>query len=384
MSERRTAPTRHRFRPLADRVAYLDGLRGFAALMVFVGHAGAAGLLPLDAIGWVGFSIVSHGPYGVTVFFVLSAYTLCMSVAPAFDRRPVSWPAYFIRRFFRIAPLYYAVVLFAAYLGPARPDYVTTLFLHLSFLNMFVPQFANDILSIEWPVAVEWGFYLMFPVLVILARSRAGLAAIIVAAAALLAARNRLFDALPAMYSSNRGFSALFHLYAFVGGIAVYVAARELRVPMPSRRRLLWCLNVAGLAMVAFLVWRGNSGLSAPFVAIIAGIVILDAHAGGLARSVLAWTPLAFVGRISFSIYLLHVFFLGWVGHLDWHPQAALLAALAATLAAATLTYVCIERPGMMAGRLLTQRLTAEKLGLRAAPTTREARQIDDVRGSAG
>jgi peptidoglycan/LPS O-acetylase OafA/YrhL len=362
--------THHRFRPVADRVAYLDGLRGFAALMVFVAHASLAGMLPLDSIGWVGFSIVSHGAYGVTVFFVLSAYTLCMSVAPAFDRRPVSWPAYFIRRFFRIAPIYYVVMLFALYLGPARSDYLMTLFLHLSFLNMFVPQFANDILSIEWAVAVEWGFYLMFPLLAILARSRGGLAAIIVAAAALLVARNRLFDALPAMYASNRGFSALYHLYAFVGGIAAYVAARELRVAMPFRRLLFWCLNAIALAMVAFLIRRGNSGLSAPCVAIIAGIVILNADAGGMARSVLAWPPLAFVGRISFSVYLLHVFFLGWVSRLDWHPQAAFLAALAATLAAATVTYLCIERPGMTAGRWLAQRLTTGKVELQPAPTT--------------
>jgi peptidoglycan/LPS O-acetylase OafA/YrhL len=374
MSEQRTAPSgggpmSHRFRPLADRVAHLDGLRGLAALMVFVGHAAGAGLLPLDSMGWVGFAIVSHGPYGVTVFFVLSAYTLCMSVAPAFDRRPVSWPAYFIRRFFRIAPLYYVVLLFAVYRGPARPDYLMTLFLHFSFLNMFVPQFANDILSIEWAVAVEWGFYVLFPVLVILARSRAGLAAIIVAAAALLLARNRLFDALPATYASNRSFSALYHLYAFVGGIAVYVAAREPRALMPSRRPLFWCLDVVGLAMVAYLIWRGNSGWSAPFVAMIAGIVILNADAGGLARSVLAWPPLAFVGKISFSVYLLHVFFLFWVKRLDWQPQAALVAALAATLAAAAVTYLCIERPGMMAGRLLTQRLMSRKLELRPAPT---------------
>jgi peptidoglycan/LPS O-acetylase OafA/YrhL len=361
--------TGQRFRPLADRVAYLDGLRAVAALMVFAGHSAAAGLLPLGPLGPIGFSIVSHGPYGVTVFFVLSAYTLCMSVAPAFDAQPVSWRAYFIRRFFRIAPLYYAVLLFALYLGGDRPDYLLTLFLHLSFLNMFVPQFANDILSIEWAVAVEWGFYVVFPALVILARSRAGLAAVIVAAAVLLAARNRLFDALPPMYSSYRGFSALYHLYAFVGGIAVYVAARRLELRSASQSLALWCLNVPCVGMVAFLIWRGNSGYSAPFVAIIAGAVILNAQWGGLARSILAWRPLAFVGKISFSLYLLHVFFLGWAQRLEWRPEAEMLAALAATLVAATVTYFCIERPGMMAGRLLAQRAITGNPRLRPAST---------------
>src|SRR5580692_9521155 len=132
-----TAATSHRFRPVDDRMAYLDGLRAVAALMVFAGHAAAGGLLPLAPLGSIGFSLVSHGPYGVTIFFVLSAYTLCMSVAPRFDGEPVSWRAYFIRRFFRIAPLYYVVMLYAAYHGPDRPDYPLTMLLHLSFTNMF-------------------------------------------------------------------------------------------------------------------------------------------------------------------------------------------------------------------------------------------------------
>ena len=113
-----------------------------------------------------------------TVGVATSPAANAMSVAPAFDGHPVSWRAYFIRRFFRIAPLYYVVIAYAVYFGPDRPDYPVTLFLHLSFANMFFPPFANDILSIEWAVAVEWGFYVIFPMLAILARSPAGLAAV--------------------------------------------------------------------------------------------------------------------------------------------------------------------------------------------------------------
>ena len=97
------ATREQRFRPSADRVAYLDGLRAMAALMVFITHAAAAGLIPLASFGPIGYSIITQGVYGVTIFFVVSAYTLCMSVAPALEGRPVSWRAYFIRRFFRIA-----------------------------------------------------------------------------------------------------------------------------------------------------------------------------------------------------------------------------------------------------------------------------------------
>jgi peptidoglycan/LPS O-acetylase OafA/YrhL len=359
------AATGQRFRPIADRVAYIDGLRAVAALMVFVGHAAAAGLLSL---GPIGISIVSHGPYGVTVFFVLSAYTLCMSVAPAFDGHPVSWRAYFIRRFFRIAPLYYVVIAYAAYFGPDRPDYPVTLFLHLSFANMFFPQFANDILSIEWAVAVEWGFYVMFPALAILARSPGGLAAVVATAAVLLVTRNMLFDALP-LYSSYRAFSALYHLYAFVGGIAVYVVVRHRTFQTISKSVTMWSCNILCAAMIAFVIWRGNSGYSGPLVAFIAGVVILNAQSDGLTRSSLSWRPLAFIGKISFSVYLVHIFVLGWVQRLEWRPEMAMLVGLAATLGAATVTYFCIERPGIAAGRLLAQRAARSESGLRPAST---------------
>jgi peptidoglycan/LPS O-acetylase OafA/YrhL len=350
-------------------VAYLDGLRAVAALMVFAGHAAAGGLLPLAPLGSIGFSLVSHGPYGVTIFFVLSAYTLCMSVAPRFDGEPVSWRAYFIRRFFRIAPLYYVVMLYAAYHGPDRPDYPLTMLLHLSFANMFVPQYANDILSVEWTVAVEWGFYVMFPAFVVLARSRVGLAAIIAAPVIFLAARHRVFEALP-IHGEDRLFSPLFHLYAFAGGVAVYVLVRRDYLRSIAGRYLAWYLNLPCAAMIAFMLWRGTSAYSGPFVAFITGVVIVNAQSGGLARSILSWRPLAFIGKISFSIYLLQVFFLSWGQVLGWRPELELLAALAATLAAATVTYFCIERPGMIAGRLLAQRAATRTLELQPASTT--------------
>jgi peptidoglycan/LPS O-acetylase OafA/YrhL len=350
----------------ADRVAYLDGLRATAALMVFITHAAAAGLIPLVSFGPIGYSIITQGVYGVTIFFVVSAYTLCMSVAPALEGRPVSWRAYFIRRFFRIAPLYYAVLVFATYVSPHTPD-VTSLFLHVSFLNVFTPQYANDILSVEWTIAVEWGFYIVFPLLVLAARSRVGLAMVIAAAGLLLVVRLKLFDALPAVYSEYRMYSPLFHFYAFVGGLAVYVMVRHPPALPVSRSVLIRCLNLLAVGLVVFAIWRGNSGFSAPLVATVTGIVIFNAEADGLARSILSWRPLAYVGRISFSVYLLHPFFLGWAQHLGWWPFAEMLLALAGLLAAASITYFCIERPGMRAGRLLAQKLTPRALDLRSA-----------------
>src|SRR5580692_1670930 len=95
-----------------ERLAYIDGLRAIAAMMVFLVHSKPPAVFSLGAIGE---SAVYHGLYGVTVFYVVSAYTLCLSLEPAFEGHRVSWSAYFLRRFFRIAPLYYAVVLYVVW-----------------------------------------------------------------------------------------------------------------------------------------------------------------------------------------------------------------------------------------------------------------------------
>jgi len=69
-----------------------------------------------------------------------------------------------------------------------------------------------------------------------------------------------LLDLLPPMYAEYRLFSPLYHLYAFVGGFVVYVAVRRSAAPTLSRTVIIRCLNVLSLGMIAFLIWRGNSG----------------------------------------------------------------------------------------------------------------------------
>src|SRR5215471_7796657 len=112
------------------------------ALMVFLIHSGAPAL---RAAGPIGNTIVDHGRYGVTVFFVVSAFSLCVSLRPAFEGGRVSWAAYFVRRFFRIAPLYYLVLGYVLLSGSAilPPETARdSVLLHVTFANVFTPRFA--------------------------------------------------------------------------------------------------------------------------------------------------------------------------------------------------------------------------------------------------
>src|SRR6202035_4416949 len=131
-----------------ERLSYIDGLRGLAALMVFMIHCGSPAI---RSLGGYGNLLVDHGRYGVSVFFVVSAYTLCLSVAPAFDGKAILWSAYFIRRFFRIAPLYWCVLAFVLVFGLSETQHdsiVPSALAHFSFANMVLPQYGNDIIGV--------------------------------------------------------------------------------------------------------------------------------------------------------------------------------------------------------------------------------------------
>lgn len=76
---------------------------------------------------------------------------------------------YFIRRFFRIAPAYYFILLTVMFLnGKGVPDYTDPgqtsltwpdLIAHLFFINSFFPYYSNDFLGVEWSISTEVLFY---------------------------------------------------------------------------------------------------------------------------------------------------------------------------------------------------------------------------------
>lgn len=160
-------------KPINDhpKLAYVDSLRGIAVLMVILVHIaqktyGLDGLTKQTAM---------YGQMGVQLFFVLSAYTLCLS----FDRRkqesrPLLY--FYVRRYFRIAPLYYLGILLyfgvnaimARYFNDASrindytlPNIISNIF----FYHGFYPPAINNIVLGGWSIGTEMAFYGIFPFL---------------------------------------------------------------------------------------------------------------------------------------------------------------------------------------------------------------------------
>lgn len=217
----------------ADRenIAFIDQMRGFAILLViFVHFSQNFSDALIHDVGKV-------GQFGVQLFFVASAFTLCLS----HDRRAQvqdSLANFYIRRFFRIAPLYYLAI--AGYgiahtlLGHGQDYTPLNIAANVLFLHGFVPSANNSIVPGGWSIGVEMAFYAIFPFLyagIEIVWRKWGMAALVACLAAAVAGPMALLCAnlvLRGAWILNNTFAYYFlatQFPVFIIGIAYYLAA---------------------------------------------------------------------------------------------------------------------------------------------------------------
>lgn len=156
---------------MSDNVKYqwVDAAKGLAMLGVMGIHvAQRVSGLNNDAI-----FVFAFGAMGVQLFFMMSAYTACMS----YQKAPhVAWKDYVIRRFMRLCPLYWlAIALYGSwsYLAQTHSwpaifgsfaSYTTVnVIWNITLLNTFNPQAQNAIVPGGWSISCIAVFYLFFP-----------------------------------------------------------------------------------------------------------------------------------------------------------------------------------------------------------------------------
>lgn len=156
-------------------IASLDGVRAIACLSVVTFHLSLITTRdihlwsPQNISPWIA-TLAYAGDTGVTLFFILSGFLLFMPYAKAllFDS---AWPQarhFYLRRALRILPAYY-VTLFLMILIYS-PDFLHThglgdLFMFLILFMDSSPTTYRMINGPFWSLAVEWQFYLLLPLL---------------------------------------------------------------------------------------------------------------------------------------------------------------------------------------------------------------------------
>jgi peptidoglycan/LPS O-acetylase OafA/YrhL len=329
-----------------DRLLGLDGLRAVSIALVMLAHSRAAPGFPR----WLG-GVADRGPFGVTVFFVLSGFLITWLLLREDDTtRGIDLKRFYMRRALRILPPAYALLLFATLWAHFHDKTVSARELAACalFARNLVP--GTEYLGHFWSLAVEEQFYLIWPVFLALSpkRMRVPLTASLVAITPVWRWANyRMFG----MGHFNVLRTDLVYDALLIGALLAMVRAdARFRRPLDfliARRRAIAPGCIAGIVLIQCSVALqmpkyGSLGLSACEVLVAILVHVVSGGGAGLVSTLLDSGPMTWLGRISYSVYLWQQTFLtnetgSWLERL---PQA-----IVAGVCAGALSYEFIERP---------------------------------------
>jgi peptidoglycan/LPS O-acetylase OafA/YrhL len=367
----------------AHRQSALDGMRGAAALTVFAIHLWIYQLpnsITLRRDSW-GTVALFEGRVAFVMFFVLSGYLLYRAFARAALGRsdPVWMLGYLVRRAARVVPAYYAAIAGSLVLlslaGDGTPGRrlvdAAKLPLFLVFGQNYSPDTLLKLNAATWTLAVEIAFYLALPVIGLLAlrlRSARAQAMLLLGLVAVGLGWN-LVDYL-AGWGPVASHSPPSFLPYFACGMLVALAAEWSRTrdfSLSEGQSVLLGLGAAAL-LLANGLWHGldrsvhgfamevlaDIGAAIGFAAVIASIVL----GTGAGLRWLAWRPLAWIGTITYGVYLWHIPVIVFLRGNGLLPGGALsaLVALPVGIALGAASWYLLEQPLMKrAARLRRQ-----------------------------
>ncbi|MGY0502193.1 acyltransferase family protein [Nocardia sp. FBN12] len=410
-----TDPVEGKARTRGGRFEFLDALRGIAASAVVIEHCSSE-LWPAYARFSIGY--FDSGVFGVFVFFIASGF-----IIPASMERGRSLGAFWVGRFFRLYPLFWVCLIAAVFLhiagmygGP--PGFLQEPALDLAtnatMAHYFIGGSDSQMLVVAWTLAFELAFYAFVSLLFIGGCNRRSVPVALFAIGSIPLAGVLL----PVAMLS--GGEANLRTRLIVVGVTVVVAAffawraatkraaaaavlisaivvpLVLNQPVPSA----YAVTIFATMFVGTVLYRMTAGETSAWlgwgvfglaVCLIAGLELLGSpllrrtgdalpdvtvnipvigaylvFAGALLLLRRSFPrPLLFLGRISFSLYLVHGFVINavpkWPTSLIGSPAPWLTWCtwIIISIALATLSYNKIEKPALALGHRVMAKMDA-------------------------
>lgn len=372
-----------------DHLPVIDALRGYAILLVIAVHT--LGHVP-DLV-WPVKRIMAMGFYGVQLFFLASAVTLMMSWNRSTGPIPQRSLKFMVRRFFRIAPLYWMAVFFYWFAYEMQPEQFSAqlLLATLFFYNAWSPYLIPTVSGWTpvpggWSIGVEFCFYLLFPLIATVATNLCrSLLFFAISLLVMLAASHFGQGFYPEIGGEERSNFLYFwppnQLVIFSLGILLYHLASdeslsrriaESRISADGASLAMICAMLAialTLGLNKFFDWERAAPPTHLVMSVcfaLWALVLLIKPSGWVVNRAIAG-----LGTVSFSAYVLHFALLKYIGsflHLSWPFGKTGLQSIAfeatfvvltvlAVRVVAGVTYRVIEQPFIAIGkRLLCRR----------------------------
>lgn len=297
---------------------FITSIRGIAILMVFIIHS---------LSGTQGFSdyfnsLINSGSLGVQIFFVISGFTIFYQ----FFTANYTYKNFLKVRLLRICIPYYPilVVMFIAYNFNVIPQSywsiktntsidLINLFMHFIFIGSFINEgFSNSILGVEWTLNVEVFYYIIIGFLIVSIRKKHYPLMIIGACGvSLLTIILYKFDFISSLYFH---WQPLTYAFLFMFGGVTYYFRYKFKFDEKTKK------NLSNISFVSFVIaifmtpFVGMGYVSGVIVGLFTMLLIIFSdNTAMLTKVMLNNKFFLFIGRISFSFYLIHYPVIGFV-----------------------------------------------------------------------
>jgi len=345
-----------------SRFGPIDGIRGIAVLVVFLSHTAGREMFIHPSLNFAGI-----GHIGVYLFFCLSAYLLASKLfEEGVDINAAK--RFYIKRFFRIIPLYFFVI-FSVFIAQHFFGHYNESYLHIKngttgFLQ-HLALYRGD--GVFWSVVVEEQFYILVPLWIFLFIRFRTWAVIAFAALGIL---NFLLytskylewplnvDWIKYLTTNNRTSGNYIDIFIFTI-LPLYFFHYNRAFFEKNKNAIAWLANILFFTLMAISVITMSEKFlifTRPFYdfryisllyTLVFSLFIISVGMGNPINKFLSFAWLRYVGIFGFSIYLLHMFVFELVNLTPLPAYAKFIVAGTGIFALSAITYYIIEKPAI-------------------------------------
>jgi peptidoglycan/LPS O-acetylase OafA/YrhL len=359
------------------RLGGIESLRAYAAIAIVMTHLVSVGHAAIpESLDF----IRTRFGLGVPLFFAVSGFSMAYGYWGRLADE-ASIKEYFIRRFTRIAPLFYFMLVFNLiylYFEAGVTFSPVEVLLNAMFVFNVIPHMTDGIVPASWSIGVEMVFYAIFPLMLMINRSIVAGVLLLVLSIAMATHFSMDMETSKAVVPSFIYHNFLTNFPYFMWGILgyhIYIKVID-SVERGRFRYISYALCVVALLTPIFLYKDGplfnfflEKNMRTTWATLWGVPLCMVCIAMALHPSRLLSNPLTrYLGMISFSLYLVHpsvLYKLGQAGLYNWvldlfngrmiYAYAfSLVISMLIITAISVLTYRFIEKPGMNWGKRIT------------------------------
>lgn len=274
------------------KYSFINSARGIAILMVIIVHISQLYHFKNSNIKL----LFDYCQMGVQLFFIASAYTLCLSAEKRKDEY-FQISNFYIRRFFRIFPIYYFGIIVYFFLNYYLKDIhnytFRNLFANITFIHGIIPSANNTIVPGGWSIGTEMLFYLMFPFVHKFILSNF----LILKTMLLISGFYLIIIAVQSNMTNNSFayFNIIVQMPVFITGILYYKYEKKLSLLSAI---MLFCV----FTFISLYLWRIDMFLFVPFISGISFCGLIKI----LEKTIFDLKLLQKLGVVSYSLYITH------------------------------------------------------------------------------